>query len=236
MNDIMKHRLNVSQNILKSFDTDIEKARYGIYEDNAENRRLGRVGQKYGSKKNDLKTDRRGNYIGDGSFHVDYNVTDFSKKYPQIKSEVNESDTTESVYVTYRNTDNNKKVTLRFSDHENNAVKWGDQLDGRWTSNDEILYHLGLKEREFIPDKYLSVPYRQIKKKEMKNYEEAPLTIQEIYALGKDADLSEYKGKLAKNSNYLIEGDKITEHEIVRRDPLLGYTYRTGKYIYRDIE
>ena len=35
----------------KAFDVDIEKGRTGVYEDNAENRRLNRVGQSYGHKK-----------------------------------------------------------------------------------------------------------------------------------------------------------------------------------------
>ena len=35
----------------KAFDIDIEKGRTGVYEDNAENRRLNRVGQHYGHKK-----------------------------------------------------------------------------------------------------------------------------------------------------------------------------------------
>ena len=40
---------HIRQNILKSFGiSDIEK---GVYFDNAENRKLGRVGQKFGGKK-----------------------------------------------------------------------------------------------------------------------------------------------------------------------------------------
>lgn len=37
--------------IRKAFGIDIEKGRTGVYEDNAENRRLNRVGQSYGHKK-----------------------------------------------------------------------------------------------------------------------------------------------------------------------------------------
>ena len=60
MNDILKHREDIKNNILKSFKTDleksengsdIEKARSGVYADTAENRKLNRVGQQYGSKK-----------------------------------------------------------------------------------------------------------------------------------------------------------------------------------------
>lgn len=60
MNDILKHREDIKKNILKSFKTDleksenssdIEKAKSGVYADTAENRKLNRVGQQYGSKK-----------------------------------------------------------------------------------------------------------------------------------------------------------------------------------------
>lgn len=47
-NLILKRRAFVAEQIQKSFDNDIEKAAHGVYEDNAENRRLNRVGQEYG--------------------------------------------------------------------------------------------------------------------------------------------------------------------------------------------
>lgn len=40
-----------AQNIMQQFGTDIEKARSGVYADNEENRKLNRVGQQYGGKK-----------------------------------------------------------------------------------------------------------------------------------------------------------------------------------------
>lgn len=55
MNDIIKHRNFVISQIQKSFDDELEKARSGVYADNAENRRLMRVGQKYGESKNIFK-------------------------------------------------------------------------------------------------------------------------------------------------------------------------------------
>lgn len=55
MNDIIKHRNFVIGQIQKSFDDELEKARSGVYADNAENRRLMRVGQKYGETKNVFK-------------------------------------------------------------------------------------------------------------------------------------------------------------------------------------
>ena len=54
---------NTQENILKSFgysNDEIEKARHGVYADTAENRKLKRVGQEYGSKKKEeTPTDKK---------------------------------------------------------------------------------------------------------------------------------------------------------------------------------
>lgn len=52
-NNILQHRMQVAQNIEKSCTEGIEiqKARNGVYSDNAINRKLNRVGQQYGGKK-----------------------------------------------------------------------------------------------------------------------------------------------------------------------------------------
>lgn len=50
----VKKRL-IEERLQKSFENDIEKARTGTYSDNAQNRRLMRVGQKYGETKNTFK-------------------------------------------------------------------------------------------------------------------------------------------------------------------------------------
>ena len=50
-NQILQHRLTVQDNIEKAFDVDLEKGRTGMYSDNTQNRRLHRVGQQYGHKK-----------------------------------------------------------------------------------------------------------------------------------------------------------------------------------------
>lgn len=47
--DIKKAQQDRKDNILKGFDVEIEKGKSGVYEDNAENRKLGRVGKQYGS-------------------------------------------------------------------------------------------------------------------------------------------------------------------------------------------
>ena len=59
MDEILKHRQDIKNNILKSFqvdlekseENDIERARSGIYADTSKNRKLNRVGQQYGIKK-----------------------------------------------------------------------------------------------------------------------------------------------------------------------------------------
>lgn len=181
-----------------------------------------------------VKYDRAGNPIGEGSWHIEPEVFEFSE-YPQIKSSVDYSQSTESTYVTYRNTENDKKITVRFSQHESNAVKFGDQLNGYFATKDEVLYHLGLKKREFIPKTFLSIPNMQVAKKKLGNYEEADKTIQEMYALGANADISMYNGKIAKGSNYLIMGDTV-EEIIDTRQGSFGNPVELGKYVYSDID
>ena len=181
-----------------------------------------------------VKTDKSGNYIGDGRYHVEYSTFDFSE-YPQIDIKVNKSETTESVYVTYKNNDNGKSIILRFSTHENNAVKFGDQLNGNLATKNEVLYKLGLMNRKFIPKKRLFISWKQPKKVDLDKYEVADKTMKELYDLGDGADISMYNGKLAKGSNYLITGDKIESSYETRLDDF-GNEVRIGDYIYESYE
>ena len=178
------------------------------------------------------REDRSGNIIGDGSWSVESTIFDFNE-YPQIQSETSHSETTETVYVTYINKDNNKRITVRFSLHENNAVKFGDQLDGNFASKNEILYHLGLKKRTFIPNTRPYIHTQMVAKKKLGDYEEFDLTIKEIYELGVGADLSNYKGKIAKGSNYLILSDRVELCEEKKRN-MLGQEVYIGKYVYNN--
>lgn len=177
-----------------------------------------------------MKTDKSGNIIGDGNYHVDYSVFDMSD-YPSVSCTVNESEFTESVYVRYYNADNDKSVTVRFSWHSNNAVKFGDQLDGCIATRDEVLYHLGLKSRKFVSETRLMIATRYVKKADVTLYSEADLTIHELYALGAGADLSSYTGKVAKGSNILILGKTVEEVPVTRLDSF-GKEVKIGKYIY----
>lgn len=153
-------------------------------------------------------TDRQGYPIG--GIHEDYDVIDFAARgYDYIEASVSKAETTESVYVYYRNTRNGKVACVRFSRHTCNAVKFGDVLE--WSDTDEILYRLGLKGKKVVEDysTRLFIDFRQVKKVDVDKYAEAPLMIQEMYALGADASLAAYKGKLAKGSRYLILGDSV---------------------------
>lgn len=174
-----------------------------------------------------LREDRNGNYIGDGSYNVEYKVFDMPEG---VEVKVSKSDTTESVYVYYIYQE--ERVTVRFSQHENNAVKLGVQLNGNICTRDEVLALLGLKKRTFVPNTYLSIYFTTVSKKNAVSYEEAPLTIQEMYALGEGADLTEYVGKLAKNSRYLIQGDKV--RKVIETRTILGQSVQIGTYIYHD--
>lgn len=177
-----------------------------------------------------MKTDRFGNYIGTDSSNTFYRVEDFSD-YPQISSSISKSDSTESVYVRYYNSDNGLSIVVRFSDHSNNATLLGDQLD--WTaSREEILFHLGLATRTFIPYTRLFIASRQVSKKRLAEYQEAELTISQMYELGAGADLSDYTGKLAKGSNYLIQGTQVKEIKDTRIDAF-GNERVLGEFVYQ---
>lgn len=175
--------------------------------------------------------DREGNIIGDGKYHADYNVLDLSSY--GVTSEVSKSDNSESVYVTYSCASTHKVIRVRFSHHNNNAVKFGDQLNGYIASSDEILYRLGLKKAVFVPETFLYIPSQKVSMKKLHLYEVADMTIQEMYALGKDADISQYNGKVAKDSNYLILGDTVKEMKRTKRDAF-GREVVIGNYIYID--
>jgi ribosomal protein S18 acetylase RimI-like enzyme len=180
----------------------------------------------------EVRKDRMDNYIGDGTYHSTYNVIDFQN--PNISATVSKSQTTESVYVNYYNSENQKSITVRFSNHINNAVKFGDQLD-EFASKDEIAYRLGLKQRVFVQKTSKYIETRQVSNKSISQFQEADITIQELYSLDFNTDISEYKGKLAKGSNYLILGDKVNEYKEVSRNAF-GVPVPIGTYTYKDIE
>ena len=179
------------------------------------------------------KVDRDGNPIGDGSWHKNYKVDEVALSYPNISYKVDKSASTESVYVTYTNNDpkypenERPKVTVRYSNHDSNAVKFGDQLRGHEFDESTpvgkrmaerqtniLLTRLGLKKAVPVYGKY--IPNRMVSNREIEQgiYEETDKTIQEMYDLPIGTDISQYKGKVAKGSRYLIEGNEVERGQI----------------------
>lgn len=177
-----------------------------------------------------MATDKFGNAIGD--VNVDYRIEDLSAYSTEIRTQVQESYTTESVYVYYILGD--KMAVVRFSSHYCNGVEFGKYIDGNAYSINEILYKLGLVKRVFIPNTYLSIWTQQVAKKKIASYEMADVTIQEMYAMGEGADLSAYKGKIAKDSNYLVLGDTV-KREIDEGCNSFGDKVTRGRYEYQAI-
>jgi hypothetical protein len=171
------------------------------------------------------KRERTEECVGDGTHHVPYFVHD------DIPHKVTFSEGSESVYVTYY--EGEKFISVRFSNHGNNAIKFGDELPGPIASKDEILYHLGLKKRTFVPRKHLYIWSRMVKKTDVRNYEESELTIQEMYSLGAGADISAHTGKVAKGSSRLILGG-IVEEVIEKGLDVFGQVADMGDFIYHD--
>lgn len=168
-----------------------------------------------------FRTDRDGNPIGDGDWHMNYFVREFPE-YPQISSRVDKSVTTESVYVTYTNADNGRSVKVRFSGHRSNAERFGDVLTGG-APRGEILYRLGLATKEWQPFGY--VPIGTISNKQIAegNYEVADKTRAELERLPKGTDISEYKGKLVPG-----------EPNRIYTGTFVGESQSAGIYIYKD--
>lgn len=172
----------------------------------------------------DYHCDKYDNPIGGD--HVDYDVMDLSKY--GVESRVSKSEQSESVYVYYRRGE--KVAKVRFSRHYSSCVYDGGVMDG-WATKQEILFELGLMDREFIPSTHLIIGKNMVKMSDVENYEEADLTIQEMYALGAGADLSPYVGKLAKGSRYLIFSQKVEEVVDTRKN-WLGAQVPIGHYLY----
>lgn len=101
---ILKQRQMVQQRINKAFgveieksenELDIEKARSGVYADNAENRRLNRVGQRYGSSKKQESggenvrrklSDEEIESMSDKDLIKRYKIPDANAKYSFVRS------------------------------------------------------------------------------------------------------------------------------------------------------
>lgn len=160
------------------------------------------------------KIDRNGNYIGDGKSHCEYKVLNIEG----VESEVSFSDSTESVYVTYRA--NNKSCVCRFSHHTCNGVKFGDYLNGFCADEYSIKTKLGFYRVHFEPEFETKLTIEsdffnnKIAKKMIENgtVEAAAISIQDLYKRGAGADVTDVKGKMV--GRYLIKGNRIETKEI----------------------
>ena len=179
------------------------------------------LSERFNPEKEDIRysvMDADGNMIGDGSIHRPYSIVDFSG-YPQISHSVSKSATTESVYVTYRNEETGDKAVVRFAGHNNNATRFGDQMVG-WDGDspyakrneNELKYRLGLVDKNIKYGTHIDM--RSVSNADMESgkYEEADITLAELYALPAETDISQYTGKLAKGSRELILGDVVKEN------------------------
>ncbi len=175
---------------------------------------------KVGQKDMRTKEDENGNAIGDGTEHMPYDIENFGGY--GIRHIVEEAATSESVYVTYIDTQSGKSAKVRFSGHISNDVKEGLVIDGRGLNvRDEILYRLGHKSKEWCPFIVAYVCKEAVGKKRIANFEVGPMTLDEILALPVGTDINECKGKIAKGSNWLIKNDKVIAVE------------RGGRWIYK---
>lgn len=185
--------------------------------------------------------DADGNRIGDGSVHSSYSIVDFSA-YPQISHNVQKASGTESVYVTYTNNENGKSATMRFSGHESNAVRFGQQLRGHNYQEqelaqmseagkkmfidkpiNELMYRLGLVDKEIVTKYLPKIEKRNVSKNKVDNgeFEIADISLSELQKLPIGTDISKYKGKAIKDGNVYI---------LVESDKVLGKPYSVEEY------
>lgn len=151
-------------------------------------------------------TDRYDNQIlTPGSCY--YKVMDLSKY--GVTSSVSESQSSESIYVYYSY--GIERVAVRFSLHMNNAVQFGDQLDGNTATEIEVLHRLGLAKRTFIPLVRKWISKESVSKKVAKTLPECQLTLKELYELPVGTDISMYRGMVVKNTTFRLCADTVQE-------------------------
>lgn len=134
-------------NILKSidFEDDIfEKAKSGIYADTSENRKLGRVGQKYGNKKVDDKKTKA----------IKFSNKILSKIGDGIKIQFSGYSDSNGISVYYKAIKADKEVKIRFSDHSvTNINRIQNEIHFRFNMNESLIqnsinqikFELGIK-------------------------------------------------------------------------------------------
>ena len=122
------------------------------------------------------------NAIGNGTWHVPYEIFDFGTL--PISARVEEAITSETVYVTYTRDDTREYVKVRFSDHTCNGVRFGDFIDGRWHDARElVLVKLGFMRIVKTPRfaKHIAFNAASLKKIKSGAIELLPMTYSDLY-------------------------------------------------------
>ena len=176
------------------------------------------------------REDRLGNEIGNGNYHVNYNVYEIE----DVFTEVQESENTESVYVFYSCKKTGKSIACRFSSHTCNAVELGDKLNGYFACENEIKFRLGLMKREAILVEKKYIPSHSVKRTTISQYEVAPYTFQELYDMPLGTDLSKYIGMIASGSHRVIDGNMEILNPYTL-DRLGNKLYQVEKFLYSPI-
>lgn len=131
-----------------------------------------------------IRYDKYGNPIGDGTWHTNYQVYDI----PGTDVSISPSNTSESVYVTYRTPDG-KSSTSRHSTHFSNQED-KDFID--------ILNDLGMIKS--VPRYEKKLLGQNVKKSKVDSYPSSGLTYSQILDLPED-EMKKYKGMLIVDEN-----------------------------------
>lgn len=133
LEDILKHQNKVQENIVKAFGYEVqkedcvEKARVGVYADNAENRRLNRVGQPYGHKKQEEeKTPKeKKNVESNSSTSGKKSLQDYAKQTDdeKLNKVVNNKNAPEDVKQAAKKELEGRKKTSETNDEASRAYK-----------------------------------------------------------------------------------------------------------------
>lgn len=145
----------------------------------------------------EIRFDKYGNPIGDGTWHTNYQVYDI----PGTDVSISPSNTSESVYVTYRTPDG-KSSTSRHSTHFSNQED-KDFID--------ILNDLGMIKS--VPRYEKKLWGQNVKKSKVDSYPSSGLTYSQILDLPED-EMKKYKGMLivdenGNKKNWMFNGDSF---------------------------
>lgn len=182
--------------VFKKLDNDVTRA---AAERIKEIEKLNREFEKV--NKTPYRADKYGNPIDNGTWHSDYPVYDI----PGAEVSISPSNTTESVYVTYR-MPNGKTSQARYSTHHSNTEN---------KDLEDILYDLGMV--RFEPSTITRLSGRNVRKGELKALPSSGKTYHELLELP-DEELLKYEGMLPVDNHgnkqgWVLDGKKYTAQD-----------------------